>query len=290
MTKNRIKLGVLLVSLLTAYIVQAQNPQSTVVKNFEELKKYFKYDDSKPVIISGHRGGMLTGYPENSIEAMEKSLSILPSFFEIDPRYTKDSVIVLMHDATLDRTTNLKGEVKDYTYEELKKTRLKDREGNLTRFKIPTLTEALEWGKNKTIFNLDNKGIPWEKYVELFKDNTYPNIVLSVRSMEEALFYYERLDEVMFCVAIKTQEDLDAFIKTGIPFNRLVSYVGYTMNPKYSEVYKFLREKGSMCFISIHPTQDKMKSDLDKLKGYTEELIKRPDIIETDYPSLFFNN
>lgn len=45
------------------------------------------------------------GYAENCIEGLENVLTQMPAFFEIDPRLTKDSVIVLMHDATLDRTT-----------------------------------------------------------------------------------------------------------------------------------------------------------------------------------------
>lgn len=275
--------------LLTASTWSQEHLNTIEVQNFDELQEYFRYDDSKPVIISGHRGGMMPGYPENSIEAMEKTLSIIPSFFEIDPRLTKDSVLILMHDRTLDRTTNFTGEVSDYTYEELKEVKLKDRQGNLTNFQIPTLKEVLDWGKDKTIFNMDNKEIPWSRYVELFKGGEYPNIVLSVRSMEELTYYYERLDHVMFCVAIKNQDDLDDFIETGVPFDRLVAYVGYTMEPEHKEVYEFLRANGSMIFISIHPTQDRKSTDLERVKGYTEELMKKPDIIETDYPSLFLN-
>lgn len=287
---KRVKLA-LLCSFIPLTVVLAQNNLKKVnINNFEELKEYFHYDDLKPVIISGHRGGMSPGYPENSIEAMEKTLTILPSFFEIDPRLTKDSVLVLMHDKTLDRTTNMSGEVADYTYEELKAAKLKDRQGNITDYRIPTLEQALEWGKDKTIFNMDNKSVPWSKYVEIFKDGNYSNIILSVRSMEEATYYYNRLNEVLFCIAIKNQKDLDAFTETGIPFDRLVAYVGYTMNPKNHEVYEFLRSKGVMCFIAIAPTQDRKKSDLARLKGYSEELIKKPDIIETDYPYLFINN
>ena len=92
----------------------------------------------------------MTGYPENSIEACEKTLSLLPSFFEIDPRLTKDGVMVLMHDADIKRTTNGSGLVSDYTYEELQRFNLKDRKGNITPYKIPTIREVLEWGKNKT--------------------------------------------------------------------------------------------------------------------------------------------
>ncbi|HZH54430.1 MAG TPA: glycerophosphodiester phosphodiesterase family protein [Sphingobacteriaceae bacterium] len=278
--------------LLTTGTASAQTPEKlhTIrIDNFSQMQDYFRYEEGKPMIISGHRGGMLPGYPENSIEAMEKTLTFLPSFFEIDPQMTKDSVIILMHDATFDRTTNLSGRVSDYTYAELKDVRLKDRQGSLTDIGIPTLEEALEWGKDKTIFNLDNKRIPWNRYVDLFKDGRYQNIVLSVRSMEEALYYYERLDQVMLCVAIHNQSDLDDFIETGIPFNRIMAYVGYSIDPEHSEVYSFLRRKGVMCFIAIAPTADKNPTDLERVKAYSEEMMKKPDIIETDYPSLFVN-
>ena len=266
----------------------AQEKLHTIpIENFSEMQDYFRYEEGKPMIISGHRGGMLPGYPENSIEAMEKTLTFLPSFFEIDPQMTKDSVIILMHDATFDRTTNITGKVSDYTYAELKDVKLKDRQGNITDYGIPTLEEALDWGMGKTIFNLDNKRVPWEMYVELLKEQRYPNIVLSVRSMKEALYYYERLDQVMLCVAIQNQEDLDAFIDTGIPFNRIMAYVGYTMNPEHEAVYSFLRRKGVMCFIAIAPTADKKPNDLQRMKAYSEEMMKKPDIIETDYPALF---
>jgi glycerophosphoryl diester phosphodiesterase len=260
---------------------------TTRIKNMSELQQFFHYEDDKPVIISGHRGGLLPGFPENSIEAMEKTLSLMPSFFEIDPRFTKDSVIVLMHDDDLARVTNMKGKVSEHTYAELSKARLKDREGRLTNYKIPTLKEALDWGKDKTIFNLDNKNIPWSKYVELFKGGEYPNLILSVRSMREAVYYYERLDNVLLCVAIKSEADLAAFQQTGIPYNRIIAYVGDSVSAKKADMCRFLRHKGVMCFYSFPPTFDKLKTDDERLRAYCKELVKRPDIIETDYPALF---
>lgn len=259
----------------------------TVVNNMSELQQFFHYEDDKPVIISGHRGGLLPGYPENSIEAMEKTLTLMPSFFEIDPRFTKDSVIVLMHDDNLARVSNMTGKVSEHTYAEIKNARLKDRQGNLTSYKIPTLQEALDWGKDKTIFNLDNKNIPWSMYVEMFKTNKYPNLILSVRSMKEALYYYDRLDNVLLCVAIKKQADLEAFKATRIPYNRIIAYVGDSVSDDTKDICRFLRHKGVMCFYSFPPTFDKLKTDQERLNAYMKELIKRPDIIETDYPALF---
>jgi glycerophosphoryl diester phosphodiesterase len=273
--------------MFVSNIAAQGNLHTTPVKNMAELQQYFHYEENKPVIISGHRGGLLPGFPENSIEAMEKTLTLMPSFFEIDPRYTKDSVIVLMHDNELERVTNMKGKVSEYTYEQLSKAKLKDREGNLTDYKIPTLKEALDWGKDKTIFNLDNKNIPWSKYVELFKTGNYPNLILSVRSMKEALYYNERLDNVLLCVAIKSQADLTAFKATRIPYNRIIAYVGDSVSENTSEICRFLRHKGVMCFFSFPPSFDKLKTDAERLKAYCAELLKRPDIIETDYPALF---
>lgn len=288
--KQSIEKILLVCSILLFFVIEvcAQKKLHTIrVRNMSELQQFFHYEDGKPVIISGHRGGMLPGYPENSIEAMEKTLSLLPSFFEIDPRLTKDSVMILMHDEDLKRTTNMKGKVSELTYEQISKARLKDRQGNLTDFKVPTLKEVLDWGKGKTIFNLDNKKIPWSMYVDLLKSGDYPNIVLSVRSMEEALYYYERLDNVMFCVAIKSDADLKAFQATGIPYNRIIAYVGDAVSDKTRELCDFLHRKGVMCFYSFPPTFDKLKTDEERIRAYCAELIKRPDIIETDYPALF---
>lgn len=75
-----------------------QNPHYITVKNSRDLQAYFRYAPDRPIVISGHRGGMLDGYPENCIRISEKTLSYMESFFEIDPRLTKDGIIVLWHE------------------------------------------------------------------------------------------------------------------------------------------------------------------------------------------------
>lgn len=274
--------------LATVTVANAQ--LNTVnIKNFEDLKSYFKQDESKPIIISGHRGGMMPGYPENSIEAFEKTLSIMPSFFEIDPQLTKDSVLILMHDDTFDRTTTLKGKVKDYTYAEIKNARLKDREGNLTDFKIPTLKEALDWSQGKTIFQLDNKGVPYATYVKFLKENPYPNVVLGLRKDEEIAYYAKNLDHVLFMKPFHTMNDVKSFEKLNVPFNRIIAWIGGEVKQEQKEMINYLRSKGVMVMIAIAPTTDKLPTDLERTRGYIQHLITRPDIIETDYPAQFIN-
>ncbi len=259
------------------------------IRSLSELQEYFRYSPDRDILISGHRGGMQEGYPENSIASCEKTLTVMPSFFEIDPRLTKDSVLVLMHDATIDRTTNGKGRVSDYTYAELQQFSLKDRQGNVTPYKIPTLDEMLEWGKDKTVFNFDNKGVPWQLYSDNLKGkwSKYHNIMLSVRSLEEALFYYERNDNVVLCCEISNMEMYEKYKNSGIPWNRIMAYVKYTMDPAQQDVYDLLRSHGVMCMTSIHPTADRVEPREARIEAYKKELAVNPDIIETDYPADF---
>ena len=60
-----------------------QNSHYITVKNSRDLQAYFRYAPDRPIVISGHRGGMLDGYPENCIESFEKTLSYMESFFPL---------------------------------------------------------------------------------------------------------------------------------------------------------------------------------------------------------------
>lgn len=277
---------------------QSVNSLHTVkVNNLQKLQNYFSYKPDADILISAHRGGMLPGYPENCIESCEKTLSFLPSFFEIDPRFTKDGVMVLMHDADIKRTTNGTGLVSDFTYKELQQFNLKDREGNVTPYKIPTIVEMFEWGKDKTIFNLDNKDNgphTWEYYIKQLKEGgewyPYKNIILSVRSLKEAMYYWEHgVNDRMFCVEISSKEHFEAYDRSPIPWNQIMAYIRLTVDPEQEELYGMLHKKGVSIMTSIPSTADKVDRKADRRAAYLRELVAMPDIIETDYPSEFVN-
>lgn len=92
--------------------------------------------------ITAHRGGAAHGI-ENSLSAIERSLSIGCNSIEIDVHATKDGEVVVCHDPSVDRTTNGKGKIKDMTLAEVKQLNLIDKEGNVSNEKIPTLEEVL---------------------------------------------------------------------------------------------------------------------------------------------------
>lgn len=280
------------------FVVHAQNKGALYtfqINNLKDLKQYFTYDPDRDIIISGHRGGMMSGFPENCTESCEKTLTLLPSFFEIDPRLTKDSVMILMHDADIKRTTNGKGLVSDFTYDELQQFNLKDRDGKVTPYKIPTIEEIFEWGKNKTIFNLDNKNnVPqnWDYYIKQLNKGgawyPYKNIILSVRSLKEAMYYWNNgVQDRMFCVEISSMEHFKNYDASPIPWDQIMAYIRFTVDPEQEELYEMLHQKGVSIMTAIAPTADLVSGKGDRRAAYLRELLAMPDIIETDYPSEF---
>ena len=274
------------------------------IASFEEFQSYFRYVPGRDIIISAHRGGMQEGYPENCIASCEKTLSMMPTFFEVDFSFTRDSVMVLMHDLTIDRTTTGKGRVADYTYAELQQFCLVDRDRNVTPYKIPRLKDLLEWGKDKVVFNFDNKYIntrgvsdevrraSLDYYIKQLQPggdwSMYHNIMLSVRSVEEALYYWEHgIRNVMFCVEISSMEHFRAYDASPIPWKYIMAYIRLAVNPDLQPVYDLLHAEGVMTMTSITGSSDKVKNPYDRRVAYLRELVAEPDIIETDYPSEF---
>ncbi len=103
---------------------------------------------NRNIYVAAHRGWK-DRYPENTLEAFQGALELGVDQLETDVRVTKDGALVLIHDATLDRTTNGSGEVCDYTLEELKA--LDAGEG----CRIPTLEEFFELIKDHPSLTID---------------------------------------------------------------------------------------------------------------------------------------
>lgn len=274
--------GAGLIFLFLASSGQAQ--YKIAPKTADELAAYFSYSSGRN-IISGHRGGMENGMPENSLETFKATMKHAPAFFEIDPRLTKDSVIVLLHDAALERTTNGTGKLSDYTYKEVKKLRLKDREGNLTKYRVSKFEDVIKWARGKTVLNLDKKDVPFEMIAEIIqKHNANSFIMLTVHSPEEAQFYLDRDPKAMFSAHIKDVKTFDAYKNAGIPFGQMIAYIGPKIGEQNSELYELLHAEDVMCMISAAPTYDKLESAEARLDAYRKVFEDGASILESDNP------
>ena len=109
---------------------------------------------SKSVLVTAHRCDWRNS-PENSVQALKNCIAMGVDIAEFDMGKTKDGQLIIMHDKTIDRSTNGKGKPEDYTLAEIRKFRLKSGTGHPTVHPIPTFNEILETAKGKIIIDID---------------------------------------------------------------------------------------------------------------------------------------
>lgn len=125
-------------------------------------------DSTYPVRVACHRGDW-RNYVENTIEAVESCVQMGADIVEVDVWRTKDGVLILMHDETLDRCTSGTGKICDHTLAEIRELRMKDGLGNMTEFTVPTAEEVLLLVKDRVTVNLDK--------ADLYLDEVYQLLV-----------------------------------------------------------------------------------------------------------------
>lgn len=107
--------------------------------------------------ITAHRGGAAYA-PENTLAALSAAIEVKSDYAEIDVQETKDQVVVLLHDASLKRTTGLNRYIWDVDYADVEKLDAGVRFGKkFTGEKIPTLDEVIQYCKGKINLNIEIK-------------------------------------------------------------------------------------------------------------------------------------
>ncbi|MFC4212566.1 glycerophosphodiester phosphodiesterase family protein [Pedobacter lithocola] len=211
----------------------------------EELYQFLKWSpENRFPLISAHRGGPMPGFPENCIETFDNATTYNPMVIEFDIAYSKDSVLVIMHDDKLDRTTTGTGAIGNYTYEELKAFNLKDNDGKETNFKIPTLDSVLSWSKGKVLLTIDlKKGVSYAKVIEKVKQyKVESNSIIITYSANQAKEVHRLAPDLMISASVQKKAELKRLNSLGIPNNRIVAFVGVSAPEK--DFYEYLHNKG----------------------------------------------
>lgn len=269
--------------------VTACTPKTTTNLLGNKAADAFHYKPDQVPLISVHRGGGdLKSYPENCIEsfayvAQQIGTSAHPAIIECDIDLTKDSMMVMMHDATLDRTTNGTGKLIDKTYAELGQYRLEDNMGNLTPYKIPTLEDVLRWGRNKVNFTLDVKrNVSFAKVVEIVHKTGADAYCCIITYNAQDAANVNKLDpDLMISVTIRNQDEYNRLHELGVPDNRMVAFVG--VKEPTAELYQFLHQKGIATILGTLGNLDKQAA----AKGdqiYKTFVQNGADIMSTDRP------
>ncbi len=164
------------------------------------LREKILSGDTSSVLVVAHRGDWRYA-PENSIAAIEHSIAVGVDVVELDLQLTKDSVLILMHDSSLDRTTTGKGKVKDWTLDSIRTLRLKNGAGLRTMHTVPTLEEALAVTKGKVLVNLDKADRYFDLVMSVLEQTgTVSEIIMKgSRPADEVIaFYGKYLDKVIY--------------------------------------------------------------------------------------------
>lgn len=208
------------------------------------LSAFLKRPTVSIPMISHHRGGPASGLPENSLEAMDNALAYGYGIMEVDVAQLKDGTLILMHDDTLDRTTTGRGAFNDKTLSEIENLYLKDDEGKITPYRVPTLRAALKWAVGRTILTLDIKqGTDFRKVVQLVGETGASDYSVSIAySMKQAKAFYRVAPKMPISIGLYDEEDIAELDSSGIPDSLVVAWTG-TKILKY-EFYSKLHQRG----------------------------------------------
>ncbi len=150
------------------------------------------YDWSDGVLVVAHRAchapaparGMARAVPENSLEALDRCVALGVDMVEIDVRRTADGALVILHDATVDRTTNGHGRLSEMTLRQVQALRLKTTHGGPAEAP-PTLEAFLVHARGRILINLDVKEPIAEQVAQVVLDTGAAGQVL-VKARPEA--------------------------------------------------------------------------------------------------------
>ncbi|KHT19145.1 glycerophosphodiester phosphodiesterase family protein [Pectobacterium brasiliense] len=112
------------------------------------------------VLAVAHRG-VWDSAPENSLAALREAIRLGVDIVEMDAQLTADSHVVVIHDDTLDRTSDMSGCIGKMTLAEIRQARLRGSDGGsawpLSNEKVPLLYEVLEEARGRIVINVDVK-------------------------------------------------------------------------------------------------------------------------------------
>jgi len=229
--------------------------------NLHEMNKMLKI---------AHRGAKAYE-PENTLQAFQKALDLNADGIELDVHLSADGHIIVMHDETIDKMTNGKGEITQYTLAELKSFLIAG------QYEIPTLNEVFDLVDKKCFINVELKNADTSSQVVALietyikeKDWTYEHFIISS-------FDWNALKEVQnlnpnIPVGVLTEENID----TALAFAETIKTKA--IHPDYhllnAENVSKIKQKGFLVF----PWTVNTEEDIQKVKGY------KVDGIISDFP------
>lgn len=241
------------------------------------------------VYIVAHRANTLKAVtesvPENSLEIIKMAIeSGVVDMIEIDVRPTKDGELILMHDASINRTTTGTGNVSSLTYEQILQYDMKRGVVVSEGMKVPTLKQAFELCKGKLFVNLDihSKNVPVGQLARLIEECGMIDQVMIYSSKAE-LIEYPMIDP-NFIIHPYVGNVGAATDYKDYPGAMLFQY-GLDYDKKTNINFPAqMREVGYLTYTNILSFDSKLREgDYNSLLTFIES---ETDFVQTDYPEI----
>lgn len=247
-----------------------------------QLQKEFLSPRSKTVLVAAHRGAHLQA-PENSLQSFQNTIDMGVDIIELDIRHTSDGVPVLMHDRTIDRTTNGTGEIKAISFEELRKLRL-THNGELTNQIVPTLEEALHFTKGKIMIDLDIKTDQIESIIDaIVKTGVEQEVIFFVYEAELARELKATNPAFMTMIRTDNEPQIDSVFA-------ITPTEAIHIDPSHNteSAVRKIRKQGARVWINALGDTDRTLAEGNE-QMLTDLLSTGVNIIQTDQPQLLLN-
>ncbi|QDO95330.1 glycerophosphodiester phosphodiesterase family protein [Formosa sediminum] len=256
-----------------------------------KLIEVFKASNTQLPHVSVHRGGKgLAFYPENCLETIQYVNDSISAIYEIDVAQTKDSVLVLMHDNAIDRTSTGTGLVKNLTYESLKSFNLVDDYGNKTAYKIPLFKDVLSWCKaNNVVLTIDVKGsVSQEVVINAIRAVKAEDVcILITYDVQQAKSAYNLAPDLLLSVSARNETEFNNLLDANIPTKNMLAFTGTRLSNV--TLYEKLHSQNIVCMLGTLGNLDQQA----KTKNDTSYKIWQDlgvDIFATDRPFAVYNS
>ncbi len=185
---------------------------------------------SSDLKIAGHRGGYYYEHPECSIPlfgSIAKKFKSDTIIVELDLRKSKDGTIYIMHDETVDRTTNGKGKIDQLEDAHLDRLFLKKENGELTHERIPTFNDVLIFIKKKNInLMLDIKTPIHAETYELVKKHNMENRMMTLTfNMDLAKKVAALSSQISLSALVESESDWQQFKDVPMLAGKKIAYI-----------------------------------------------------------------
>lgn len=248
------------------------------------------------VMVIAHRGDWRHA-PENSIQAFENCIKQGVDAIEVDVGETKDGELIVMHDATLNRTTNGTGKVADYNLQEIKLLRLRAGNNVLTRYTVPSLEELFVLSKGKVLIQIDKWPAVREKVLTLARRHDCLNQLIfrstAPSSQIKALFGNDlkRINFIPVVIAKGEKKDIEKLkdYQNNLKFNAIGIAFNKTDYPIFAELPALRQQQVRIWFNAIlgdkfNAGHDDDLSVTDPENSYGWLIKKGANMIMTDRP------